>query len=258
MSLRKKGKEIQRLINAFEHEAAKFHNIKFSTYALSSEGMVEDIKFESPNHTIMLWQYYGKFARKDGTEGFVNDFVDNIQDSDLQWGVRGAELTSFGVVEGETCNLFVRMAKRAGSLFNKKEADTIKFRLVNEILEAEQDDSSITTAVSNSNELAVWLNYLLYYLSMTHPGREKVTRIEPDPFSLSLLALEQMLDAPKIEKIDKSFSKIENIKFKVALSFPGEKRSYVSNVVELLRTELEKDRYYVATAQSFTPRKPLI
>ena len=140
MSLRKKEKEIQRLIEAFEKEAAKFHNIKFTTYAIPSAGMIENIKFESPNHTIMLWQYYGKFSRKDGTEGFVDDLVFNLKDSDLQWGVRGAELTSFGVVEGETCNLFVRMAKRAGSLFNKNEADTIKFRLVSEILEVEQND----------------------------------------------------------------------------------------------------------------------
>lgn len=239
-SLRKKGTEIQRLIKAFENEAAKFHSIKFSTFLVTSEGVVDDRIFESPNHTIMLWQYYGKLARKGGEDGFI----DNLKHSNLKWGVHGAELSSFAVIEGETCNLFVRMAKRAGSLFNKKEADTIKFRVVNEILVAEQDCSSITTAVSNSNELAIWLNYLLYYISMTHPGREKATRIEPDPFSLSLLALEQMLDDPKIEKIDKSFSKIENIKFKVALSFPREKRSYVSTIVELLRTELEKDSVF--------------
>lgn len=115
MSLRKKEKEIQRLIKVFENEASKFHNIKFSIYVIPSGGIVEDIKFESPNHTIILWQYYGKFEKEKGTDGFVNNFFDNLKDSDLQWGVRGAELTSFGVIEGEACNLFVRMAKRAGS-----------------------------------------------------------------------------------------------------------------------------------------------
>ena len=99
--------------------------------------------------------------------------------------------------------------------------------------------------IVNDDDLAIWLNYLLHYISMVHPGREKSTRIEPDPYSLSLLALEQqLLDDPKIEKVDKSLSKIEDIKFKVAFSFPGEKRKYVARVVELLRPHLPKDSIF--------------
>lgn len=240
MSLRKKSKEIQRLISAFEKEADKFNDLKFSLFFVTSDGPIENRKFESPNHTIMLWQYYGKLAPEGGAEGFVN----NIKDSDLKWGVRGAELSSFAVIEGEACDLFARMAKRAGNLFNAKEAALIKSRVVGEIQEAEVGGKSKPTAILNDNEMAIWLNYLLYHISMVHPGREKSMKIEPDPFSLSLLALEQLSEDPIIDKVDRSLSKVEDIKFKVALSFPGEKRSYVSKVVESLRKEFGKDQVF--------------
>lgn len=136
------------------------------------------------------------------------------------------------------------MAKRAGSLFNEQEVDIIKSRALREILKEEDDNGKITLFVTNDNKLSIWLNYLLYYVSMTYPGGDKLRRIEPDPFSLSLIALEQILDDPKIEKVDKSLSKLESIKFKVALSFPGEKRGYVSNVVELIRPKLGKDSIF--------------
>ena len=240
MSLKKKKNEIRRLIKAFEQEADKFHDIKFSTYLIAPERNVENRKFESPNHTIMLWQYYGNLTSKGGAKGFV----DNLKDSDLQWGVRGAELTSFAVIEGKTCNLFVRMAKRAGNLFNKKESITIESKVTNEIIQEESDGKSTLAAIINKNKMAVWLNYLLYYISMTTPGEETAERIEPDPFTLSLLALEQLVNNPQINKVDKSLSKVEDIKFKVAFSFPGEKRNYVATVAETLRQEVGKDQMF--------------
>lgn len=188
----------------------------------------------------MLWQYYGNMTSKGGAEGFV----DNLKTSDLQWGIRGADLTSFAVIEGETCKLFARMANRAGSLFNEKEAHIIKSRVTNEIIEAKADGKSTLAAILNKNKMAVWINYLLYYISMTSPGGEISTRIEPDPFSLSLFALEQLIENPQIEKIDKSLSKVDDIKFKVAFSFPGEKRSYVSAIADLLRAQLGKDEMF--------------
>lgn len=154
-------------------EADKFHDIKFSTYLIDSEGTLEDRKFESPNHSIMLWQYYGNLTSKGGAKGFV----DNLKTSDPQWGIRGADLTSFAVIEGETCKLFARMANRAGSLFNEKEAFVIKSRVTTEIIEAKTDGKSTLAAILNEHKMAVWLNYLLYYISMTSPGREKSTQM---------------------------------------------------------------------------------
>jgi hypothetical protein len=116
MSIRKKSSEIERLITAFGREADKFHDIAFSVFYVTDKGPIDNRKFISPNHTIMLWQYYGKIAREGGAERLLQD----INNSDFQWGLRGAELSAFAIIEGESCNLFSRMAKRAGNLFNEK------------------------------------------------------------------------------------------------------------------------------------------
>lgn len=236
MSLRKKTTEIKRLINAFEIEAQKFHDLTFSTYTIT-QSTYDNTKFKSPNHVIMLWQYYGKINAKHTAE----DFLDNLKDSDHQWGIRGAEISAFGLIEGDAYSLFLKMARRASHLFSKKEAEIISSKVVNEIRESEADRVSKTIVSTNSNSLAIWLNYLLYYLSMTSHAKEGKRVIDIDPFALSLLALEQLLVEPTIKKVDKSLSKIEDIKFDVALSFSGEKRSYVSDVANVLRENLEND-----------------
>lgn len=240
MSLRKKKTEIKRLITSFEREADKFHDLTFSLFYVTDKGPIDNRKFKSPNHTIMLWQYYGKIEPQGGAERFVQ----NLKDSDLQWGVRGAKLSAFAVIEGDSCNLFTRMAKRAGSLFNDKESSVLKSRVVSEIQYSEKDGVYKPAAAVNDNEMAVWLSYLLYYISKVSPGKDKVKRIEPDPYSLSLLALEALLESPKIEKVDKSMSRVDELNFKVALSFPGEKREYVSKVVDSLKLSLGKDKVF--------------
>ncbi|KIM02931.1 MAG: disease resistance protein [Sulfurovum sp. FS06-10] len=47
-----------------------------------------------------------------------------------------------------------------------------------------------------------------------------------------------------MKKVDKSISKVDDIKFDVALSFLGEKRSYVSDVANILRENLDKDSLF--------------
>lgn len=96
---------------------------------------------------------------------------------------------------------------------------------------------------TNSNSLAIWLNYLLYYLSMTS-HKQGIRVIDIDHFALSLLALEQLLIEPTIKKVDKSLSKVDDIKFDVALSFPGEKRDYVSEIANILRENLDDDSLF--------------
>ncbi len=188
----------------------------------------------------MLWQYYGKI----GQRGSIDQLFENLRSSDLQWGLRGSKLSAFAVIEGDSCALFRRMAKRAGSLFNEKESSVVKNRVVSEIQNSEIDGVSKPVAAVNDDPMAIWLNYLLYYISKVSPGKDKLERVEPDPFSLSLLALEDLLDSPRIEKVDKSMSRVEELNFKVALSFPGEKRSYVSNVVGFLKESLGKDQVF--------------
>lgn len=240
MSLRKKLTEIQRLKDAFEKEAQKFHNLRFSQFFVTQVGPIENGKFVKPNHCIMLWQYYGKANILNNTQSFVND----LQESDFKWGIKGAELSAFGVLEGGEVDLFVRMAKRAGSLFNDKESYIIKSQVIQEIIEKEKSGNFKPTAVVNDNPLSIWLNYLLYYISKVSPLRSKSTVIEPDPFSLSLLALERLAEDPYLGKVDKSSSRLEDLKFSVALSFPGEKRLYVSKVADTLRSILGKDRLF--------------
>lgn len=242
MSLRKKKTEIQRLIKAFEVEAAKFSDIKFSQYFITQDQDTAnlDLKFSQPNHAIMLWQYYGTL----GTEKATEKLYKNLINSDLQWGLRGAKLTSYAVIEGESYRLFIKMATRAGNLFSEKERLKIKAGTLEDIQKKESSKGSKPVSVSNDNNIAVWLNYLLHHISMTHPGKEKLQTIEPDPFSLSLLALEHLLENPEIDKTDRSLNNIKDIKFKVALSFPGERRVLVSKIAQYLRDKLGADSLF--------------
>lgn len=239
MSLRKKSTEIKRLIDAFESESKKFHDITFSIYTITQTSL-SNMRFKSPNHAINLWQYYGKINEDHTSE----DFIENFKESDPQWGIRGAKISAFGLIEGNTCELFLKMARRAAHLFSKKEADIISSKVVSEIRESKSDGDSKTIVITNSNSLAIWLNYLLYYLSITSHKQKGIKVIDIDPFSLSLLALEQLLTEPTIKKVDKSLSKVDDIKFDVALSFPGEKRDYVSEVATILRENLDDDSLF--------------
>jgi hypothetical protein len=240
MSLRKNKREIERLIDAFESEAGKFHDITFSTYIIRKDTPIENRRFKTPNHAIMLWQYYGKIKSDDDAK----QLTQNFKESNMQWGIRDAQVSFFGLIEGQTYDLFVRMAKRAGLLFAEKEAQKIKGYVLDEIFEKTRDAQSKFIGVTNDDSLAVWLNYLLYYISQIKPGGKKLVKIDPDPYTLSLLALEHLLENLAIGKSDRSVSKIQDIKFKVALSFLGQKRAYVSKVADALRSALEDDALF--------------
>jgi hypothetical protein len=237
-----KTDEIARLIKAFEVESAKFHPLSFSLFYVTQSGVSFNRAFASPNHAIMLWQYYGAIEGEDNAMSLAK----SIESSDLKWGIRGADLTCMGILEGEGCDLFVRMAQRAGSLFDKNEAHALRLEVVDDILKSEKlrVPSSKPTACSNDNPLAIWLNYLLYRLSLTNPGRERSSRIEPDPFSLSLLALEHLLRDKAFGKVDRSTADIKHLRFRVAMSFPGERRLHVSSVVDELRPKLPTDSIF--------------
>lgn len=242
MSLNSKTDELRRLISTFESEAAKFHPLTLTTLFVTQQGESLNRPFAKPNHAIMLWQCHGTLQSEQDVERLAAD----VMESELQWGLRGADVSCFGILEGEGCELFVRMAQRAGSLFDEAEARTIKSKIVEELVAAEQarQPSTKPVAVSNNNPLAIWINYLLYHLSLTNPGRERAQKIEPDPFSLSLLALERLLAERAIGKIDRSVHSLSDIAFQVAMSFPGEHRPYVASVVSTLRKHLGPDAVF--------------
>lgn len=251
-----KRKELHRLIGAFEAEAAKFHGLRLSTFSVAQQQPQDRNRFHAVNHAVMLWQYYGSIADDDQVQAFEN----NLQSSNLQFGLRGAALSCFGVLEGEPLELFLRMAKRAGTLFEGEAAMQIKTRVTNEIARREmrRNGEGKPMAVVNANPLAIWLNYLLYHLSCTSPGAERHRQIEPDPFSLSLLALERLEEDDGIGKIDRSTSSIDRLHFMVAVSFPGERRAYVADVVNVLRKGLGEDAvFYDHTYQSQLARPNL-
>lgn len=242
MPLSEKTEELRRLIQAFESEAGKFHPLTFSLFYVKQEGGTPPRPVARPNHGIMLWQYYGAIER----DGGLDRFSKNVVESDLKWGLRGAELSCMGILEGEAYDLFVRMAQRAGSLFDESEARLVKSRTVEELRDSERARGALgkLAVAVNDNPLAIWLNYLLFHLSISNPGRERVLRINPDPFTLSLLALERLYAERSIEKVDKSTQPISELRFKVALSFAGERRPYVSATVDALRSCLPPDSVF--------------
>lgn len=242
MPLAEKTDELRRLIQAFESKAGEFYPLTLSLLYVTQDGPSFNRPFANPNHAIMLWQYYGAVQGDSGAAGLVK----NLGGSDLKWGIRGAKLTCFGVLEGDGCELFIRMAQRAGTLFDKDEAGSLKSKVVQEVLDAElkRHAPAKPTAASNDNPLALWLNYLLFHLSLTNPGRERAQRIDPDPFTLSLLALERLYSARSIEKVDRSVQPLSALRFKVAMSFPGERRQYVSATVAALRPHLPADSIF--------------
>jgi len=236
MALSNKTEELKRLICLFESEAAKFHPLTLSILFVTLEGTSFNRRFATPNHAIMLWQFYGSVNGEHGAERLFAD----LKQSDLQYGIRGAYFSSVAILEGEGCDLFVQMAKRAGSLFDEAEARSVKSKIAEELLASElyRNSSVKPTAVQNDNPLAIWINYLLYHLSLNNPGRERARKIEPDPFSLSLLALERLFTERAIGKVDRSTRKLSEINFRVAVSFVGEHRAYVADVVDALRNYL--------------------
>ncbi len=237
MPISDKPDELRRLIAAFEAEAHRFHPTTFSLEYLVAGSGVLPKPVAQKHHGIPLWQYFGPV----GNEPEVNALFNAVTQGTLKWGVPGAQVTCLGIIEGEQFDLFARMGLRAGSLFDPDEVRDIKLNLVNELIEGAQakNPRKKIVTVTNDNPLAVWLNYLVYHVSQTHPGRELHRRIEPEPFTLSLLALERLASGGAIgKKMDSAITKLSERRFRVALSFSGDRRLFVAEVARRLSTSL--------------------
>lgn len=236
MTIRKKKKELLRLAKGFEEEASKYHALELSIIYISEGWVNAEEKLVEANYAVPLWQYYGKIE----SDETIRELLTNIKQYDPMTGVPGAKFYAFGVLEGERIDLFLRMAKRAGNIFSEKEINKIKDLKVSEIADSDRSEGK-PVYVSNGNPLAVWLNYVLYHSSISHPMQFDKTVVNIDPFSESLKAIDGLLESGTLERGKNPLSNIEDIQFKVALSFPGEKRSYVSEVARILTDNMGKD-----------------
>lgn len=240
MSVRKKRRELLRLQQAFESEAAHFHDLSLSVIYLTQQKPPSMRVFRSPNHGIMLWQYYGELQG-------VNDRIQllaNLVTSDISLTglLRGSEFSCFAMIEGPRVSHFVKMAKRAASVFSDKE--TLKIQTHAQKDFETNGPQRQYVFVVNSNPLAIWLNFVLIHLGKTHPRYLSEVRVELDPFAASLSAIDQLLESGSVSPSAKVPADLELARFRVALSFPGERRPYVEQVAEALAHELGKDAVF--------------
>lgn len=245
MAIRKKTKELKRLQRSFEQEADRYHDLALSIHFITDFEEFKDKDIKDPNHLISLWQYYGKVESEESIEKLFYDM--HFMKTD--YGIFGAKFSAFAVIEGEKMELFKRMGDRAGSLFSDKEVSKIDDLTKKDLIT--DDEPGKPVYIRNPNPLAVWINFVLYHLSISHPMRFKSTKLAVDPFTASLRAIDHLLEEKTISRSLVTYSAIEKKKFDVALSYPGEKRDYVESVAADLVERLGEgsifyDAYYQA------------
>ncbi|HKQ09261.1 MAG TPA: hypothetical protein VJ464_29330 [Blastocatellia bacterium] len=83
-------REWRRLRHDFELQAKQYHELTLSIYFITSDNLVEDEAFGHPNHTIMLWQYFGNVEPNTSNNKFMNARI-------AKFGITDAMVTAFGV-----------------------------------------------------------------------------------------------------------------------------------------------------------------
>jgi hypothetical protein len=236
-----KRPELIRLQKAFEAEAGKFPDLLLSILYFSQQATPPDRTFRQPNDQIMLWQYYGQH---DGSDVFSQQLFENMQASHLSMaGLRGCQFSCYALLEGDPTEHFIRMAQRAGNLFSDRECDRIKMQATDDFTSnLPPSTSGKPLSCSNSNRLAIWLNHVLHHLGRTHPRYLMEAKIDVDPYAASLSAIDAMLAKAK-HKLAASTA-FDSRRFRVALSFPGEHRPFVSAIAEHLKGELGDDSVF--------------
>jgi hypothetical protein len=230
---RAKRDELIRLQRAFETEAAQFHDLSLSILYLTQELPPSDRIFRSPNHVVMLWQHYGQLEDPSIAERLVADLrASNIRLA----GIRGSQYSCFAIVEGPRVKHFIRMAMRAGSIFSENESRRIETRASRDF--ASNLPGTKHIFVSNRNPAAVWLNFVLHHLGKTHPRYLPEVKVDLDPFAASLSAIDKLLKRGPTSSKGAITDKIKWPHFRVALSFPGERREYVAEVASILRGKM--------------------
>lgn len=243
MSMIAVEKEWRRLYQDFEAQAGRYHDLTLSIDFLTPDHHPELPK-EKPNYAAVLWQYFGNA----GHDFHISEFV-SVEPTN--YGHPKAKVIAYGLLAGEETNLFRRMAHRAGSLF----PDEVQFEMSRRIMENVVDPAVPGKPVfdSNSDPLAVWLNFVLMIGSTLQPERFRRRTLPIDPFAASLTAVEFLLNYGREQAAKDVMDMVEfsGRRFKVALSFPREKRELISIIADELSDRLGKgsvfyDKYYEA------------
>ncbi len=238
-------REWRRLRRDFELQANQYHELTLSIYFMTPDNFVEDEPFGHSNHRIMLWQYFGNAEPDTPANKFMNARI-------AEFGLTNAMVTAFGVVTGAQTNLFRRMAYRAGSLIS----DEVRLIMIENIMRNVVDPNlpGKPVFICNPDPLSVWLTFVLTFIATLQPERFQRRTLSVDPFAASLAALDYLtLSKPRQTKVNNKGTETgpTNKRFKVALSFPGEKRRYVSKIAKGLTDRLGQnsifyDKYFEA------------
>ncbi|HRN36021.1 MAG TPA: toll/interleukin-1 receptor domain-containing protein [Flavobacteriales bacterium] len=179
--VRARRREWDRLKADFEHAASEYSGLKFSIFAIDLRVAVQNDKFESPNHAINLWQYYGRFN---------SETVGKIASSSItRFGISGAEVSAYGLIIGQRTEHFCRMAERAGDLVPDRLSDP----LLSNVGKAFSEKGN-WMVVANRHPLAKWLNLMLIAAREMHPERNEIWPASIDPYAASLTVFDIFLD----------------------------------------------------------------
>ena len=254
MSLKNQG-ELKRLHSAFEKEADSFRNLMLSVIRVAKGWVSEPSKAKLlERFAVPLWQYYGRVE----TEDEYDRQMAIVRRSNALNPIQGAQLYSYAVFEGDDPQKFMRMAKRAGNLFSDAEIIEFKTKQEAEIVSklpglrpVEVDGLQVWSGlfgrpmiVFNSNPTAVWLNYIHYNGANTNPLLGRNHDLELDPFAESLLAIEHLIEDSTLSRQTPKGLDLRNHKFRVAFTFAGENRSYVSQVAAVIKEKLNENSVF--------------
>jgi hypothetical protein len=117
------------------------------------------------------------------------DSSDILDSSELtRFGLTGALLTAFAVIEGPETDTFRRMAERAGSLIPEEVSTRITLEVASRFSDAGNEGKPIY--ICNPHPLAKWLNLVLVATATYQPQRFKAETLAVDPFAGSLTAFD--------------------------------------------------------------------
>ncbi len=236
------NKELQRLRKDFEEQASRYSDTTLSICISDAGNQPRPKTRKKPNHAIMLWQYMGNTGDKDREKLFGRIAL-------RKFGLTQAVTTASAVIEGPETELFRRMAHRAASLLPTSVGTTVTSLVMDNFVDPKWPGKQVFS--NNSNLLAIWLNLVLVSISTYQPGRFQRETLAVDPFAASLTAFDYILDEGNNLFMGNAStaSSLSQRKFKIALTFPGEKRDFVFQVASILEEQIGDvfyDNFYEA------------